>query len=480
MQNAGKVGVLVVAFFAMLYAAYAMLGKKLFGAKPTTYYARFQDAGGVSSGTRILMAGVNIGTVTEVKLKSPTEAQMVLAVQPDISIPQGSVVQLPTSLTGIGENVVSIVPPSQPSGGVLTPGAEMVGVKQGALDSILPNGKDAVKELTNTLAAFRKILEDKTLTNQLKELMATTNKTMGQFGNTAASVNSLITSNQKTLIRTMNDASATMHNIKGMTDELFAMSKEGKLQGDLKATLANIREASERGNAMVGELKALISDPELQAALKGSAANMKIMTDSGVKIAANGESIAANVDKMAKDGPEISRKMSELMDKANEIATKMNNIADDVQGAVKKVSGTINSGSLKPVLNYQSQFDVIQESKPSFTRTDFTLIFPDSKGDSYQFGLYNAFEGNNLIAQIGKKIDDRLQLRYGIFASKPGFGVDYSFGPTAALRADVFSLNDPRFDVRLRYNIGKDVFGWFGMNSVFKDNAPTIGFGIRR
>jgi phospholipid/cholesterol/gamma-HCH transport system substrate-binding protein len=231
---------------------------------------------------------------------------------------------------------------------------------------------------------------------------------------------------------------------------------------------------------MVGELKALISDPELQAALKGSAANMKIMTDSGVKIAANGESIAANVDKMAKDGPEISRKMSELMDKANDIATKINNIAEDVQGAVKKVSGTINSGSLKPVLNYQSQFDVIQESKPSFTRTDFTLIFPDSKGDSYQFGLYNAFEGNNLVAQIGKKIDDRLQLRYGIFASKPGFGVDYSFGPTAALRADVFSLNDPRFDVRLRYNFGKDVFGWFGMNRVFKDNAPTIGFGIRR
>ncbi|MEI8282042.1 MAG: hypothetical protein WCG75_06540, partial [Armatimonadota bacterium] len=61
MQNAGKVGVLVVAFFAMLYMAYAMIGKNLLAPKPVNYFAKFKDAGGVSSGTRILMAGVNVG-----------------------------------------------------------------------------------------------------------------------------------------------------------------------------------------------------------------------------------------------------------------------------------------------------------------------------------------------------------------------------------------------------------------------------------
>lgn len=469
---------MVVAFFAMLYAAYAVLGKKLFGPKPQTYYARFQDAGGISSGTRVLMAGVNIGTVTAVRLKSPTEAQMVLAVSPDVKIPKDSVVQLPTSLTGIGESVVIVVPPPSPSG-VLAPGEEMAGVKQGALDSFLPNGKDAVAELTKTLGAFRKILEDKTLVNQVKDLMASTTKTMDKFGQTASSVNTLIVSNQATLTKTLNDASATMASIKGLTNELYAMSKEGNLQGDLKATLANIREASEHGNQMIGELQKIVGDPELQSAIKSSAANIKAMTDSGVKMAANGETIAKNVEAMSKDGPEISRKMSELMDKANEIANKINSIADDVKGAVNKVSSTIKGGGI-PAINFQTEMDLMQESKPSFTRTDFTVAFPQSNGDSFQIGLYNAFEGNNLIAQIGKKIDDRFQLRYGIFASKPGFGVDYSFGPKASLRADVFSLNDPRFDVRLRYGFGKDMFGWIGMDRIFKDNAPTIGFGIRR
>ncbi|MBI1334339.1 MAG: MCE family protein [Armatimonadetes bacterium] len=480
MQNAGKVGVLVVAFFAMLYAAYAVLGQKLFGPKTQTYYAKFQDAGGIAPGTRVLMAGVNIGTVKAVALKSPTEAQMVLAVNPEVQIPRGSVVQLPTSLTGIGENIVSVVPPTS-ADGYLSPGDEMMGVKQGALDSFLPNGKDAVAELTKTMAAFRKILEDKTLVNEVKDLMATTNKTMAQFGQTASSVNSLIVSNQATLSKTLQEASATMANIQGMTKDLYALSKEGKIQGDLKETLENIRVASEQGSKMIAEMNKLVSDPDLQTAIKSSAKNIQAMTDSGVKMAANGEVIAKNVETMSKDGPEISRKMSELMTKANEIATKINDIADDVKGAVKKVSDTVGgNGSLIPALKYESHFDVIEESKPNFTRTDFTLVFPQSNGDSVHFGLYNAFEGNNLIAQLGKKIDDRFQIRYGIFASKPGLGVDYSFGPAASLRADLFSLNDPRFDVRLRYNFGKDVYGWFGMDRVFKDNAPSIGFGIKR
>jgi phospholipid/cholesterol/gamma-HCH transport system substrate-binding protein len=478
MQNAGKVGVLVVAFFVMLYMAYAMIGKSLFAEKPTTYFAKFHDAGGITSGTRILMAGVNIGTVTDVKLMSATEAQMVLAVKPAISIPKGSQVQIPASLTGIGESVVLVIPPPAPQG-TLDPGATLIGSRQGALDSILPNGKDAVEELTKTMAAFRKIMEDKTMTDGLKNLLVTTNKTMGEFGKTAGTMNSLMANNQNTLVQTLKDAEETMANVKGLTNELLSMTKGGGMQNDLKATLINIRDASEKGNKMIAELSKTISDPELQAALKGSAVNMKTMTDSGVKIAANGESIAKNVDLMAKDAPEISKKVSDLLTKVNDLVAKFSDMADDVKGAVKVVSKTISGNKISSP-KFETNLDILQESKPAFTRSDFTLVFPEASGDSVQVGLYNAFEGNKLIAQIGKQIDPRMQLRYGIFASKPSFGVDYSFGPKASLRTDVFSLNNPIFDARLRYSFGKDVSFWFGMDRIFRDNAPSIGFGIKR
>ncbi len=477
MQNAGKVGVLVVAFFAMLYMAYAMIGKSLLAPKPVTYYAKFHDAGGVNSGTRILMAGVNIGTVSDIKLVSATEAQMVLAVKPTVSIPKGSQVQLPASLTGIGENVVLVVPPAQPQGN-LEPGGELIGIRQGALDNILPNGKEAIEELTKTMAAFRKIMEDKTMVNGLKDLLVTTNRTMEEFGKTAGSMNSLMTNNQGTLVQTLKDASATMSNVKGLTNELLTATKGGGMQKDLKATLINIRDASDKGNKMIAELTKIVSDPEMQAAIKGSASNLKTMTDSGVKMAANGESIALSVDKMAKDGPAITAKVSDLLTKVNDLVAKFSDMADDVKGAVKKVSNTL-AGNKITGPKFETHLDIIQESKPSFTRSDFTLVFPEASGDSIQVGLYNAFEGNKLIAQVGKQIDPKMQLRYGIFASKPSFGVDYSFSPKASLRADVFSLNNPTFNARLRYSFGKDTSFFLGMDRIFRDNAPSIGFGIK-
>ena len=56
MQGASKVGALVIVFGLLLYGAYAMLGQSLFAPKTKTYYADFTDAGGVTEGTKVLMA----------------------------------------------------------------------------------------------------------------------------------------------------------------------------------------------------------------------------------------------------------------------------------------------------------------------------------------------------------------------------------------------------------------------------------------
>lgn len=479
MQNAGKVGVLVVAFAAMLYAAYGFLGQRFFGAVTQPFTVSFSDAGGVTPGTKVLMAGVSIGLVKSITLASPTEAKVELAIDPKVRIPEGTVASIPTSLTGIGETAVILVPGQGPT--ALAPGSIIKGSKSGPLDSFLPNSKEAVEELTKTMAAFRKVLEDDKLMDEFKGLLASANKTMEQFGKTAGSVGGLIDQNQAKFAKIVDHMTASMSNVKSMTDELNAMAKDGKLRGDLSATLANFKQASSDGAKMVAELNKLIADPALQASFKNSATNLQTMTDSGTRMAANGEKIAHNFEVMSKDLPDISKKFSDLMTKANDIAAKIDSIADDVKGAVNKLSGGIGGTSaIKVLTGIETQFDLVQQTKPNFLRTDFTAIIPQSNGDSFQIGLYNAFESNNMILQAGKKIDDRMGIRYGIFASKPGFGVDYSFGPKASLRGDVFSLNDPRFDLRFRYNIGKGVSTWFGVDRVFKDNAPTFGVGIQR
>jgi len=68
MQSATRVGFLVVVFVGLLVGAYAVLQRSFFAPKTKTYYAEFADAGGVTTGARVLMAGVEIGTVAGVEL----------------------------------------------------------------------------------------------------------------------------------------------------------------------------------------------------------------------------------------------------------------------------------------------------------------------------------------------------------------------------------------------------------------------------
>jgi phospholipid/cholesterol/gamma-HCH transport system substrate-binding protein len=478
MQNAAKVGALLVGFVVMLYAGYAFLGQKLFTPPTKVYFAEFKDAGGVNAGSRILMAGVKIGIAKKIELVNPTLAKVTLEIDPQVQIPIGSVVSLPTSLTGLGEQTLTIVPSE--SNSYLAAGDTIQGKKQGALDSFLPNGQETAAELTKAITAFRKILEDQELMGRFKSLLKSTDGTMQEFGKTSASVNTLIVQNQQNLAKTLASVAGTAKNFEVLSGEMTALAKKGKLQGDLYATMENIRKASAQGQEMVAELNKLLKDPDMQAALKGSTANLKTMTDSGTKIAASAEEITANVAKASKDAPEISAKINSLMTKANDIASKIDSMATDVQGAVKKVSGTLSGGGTNPLANVQTRFDLLQESEPRFIRSDFYAIFPQANGDSTQIGLFNAFEANKFIIQNSKFINDNLSLRYGIFASRPGLGVDYSFSPRTGVRADLFSLNDPRFDLRFRYEFGNGLIGWLGADRVFRDNALTFGIGIKR
>jgi len=122
MQSAAKVGLLLVVFVGLLIGGYAVLGKNLFGAKTDVYYVDLSDAGGVSEGTSVLIAGVNVGSVTAIKLLSPKRAELKLDLVKGVKVPVGSVVQLPTSLIGFGESPVNIVPPDKATSAMLSPG----------------------------------------------------------------------------------------------------------------------------------------------------------------------------------------------------------------------------------------------------------------------------------------------------------------------------------------------------------------------
>ncbi len=492
MANAAKVGLMLVIFLALVFGTYAALGQSLLGGRRAEYRIRFADAGGVTTGTKVLMAGVQVGLVRSVRLVSPTEAEAVFDAERSTVLPEGTTAVLPASLVGgLGDTRIDLVAPAR-SAPPLPPGSTLAGTKAGPLDALLPNAPATVEELTKTIRAGRAILEDRRLFDDIKALLASLNVTVQKAGSIAGRADGLLAENQGRLNAALASTTRTLGNVETASREVAKYAQSGKLQGNVDALFGELRKTTAEARGLVGEFQRLAADPSLRA----TTANVARITGSGTRIAANGEAITANAadasasaariagtaEGIAKDGKEISARLIALTDKANVLAEKAAGLEDKVGNILGRFGGDRKPGEkggaglALPTVG--ARLDLLRESDPGHTRTDLYLDLGFPKG-AFSLGLYDAFESNRLIAQLARPFGGG-DLRYGIFAGKPGVGVDYPLGSNLAFRGDAWGLNDPRLDLRLRLGPRKGLYGWLGADRVFRDNAPTFGLGFSR
>ncbi len=481
MQSAAKVGLLVIIFVALLYGAYSFLGDSLFKEKQSTYFAEFSDASGITNGTPVQMAGVKIGTVKIVQLVNPKLARITMEVKPQIMIPENSTASIGGSLIGIGNAPLEIVPPAKLTEQYLASGATLKGVHSSPLEAMLPESRATLKELNLTLAASRKLLENQSLQNKLSHLMDSSVKTLDKFGmladraqgligsasGVANNANALIAQNQATLHQAAQSASLAMADIRRSTNMLAKLIESGKYQDQVQTLLESLNKTAQKADDLMTSINSFVNDPEVQGNLKSTVANMNKISDTSTRIAANSEEISKN-------GITISQKAIELTDKANEIA-------DEAKAALQRISGFFNKGVSKPIIPpVQAALDLTRETSPNHWRTDLTGRLQLHEG-FLDVGLYDAFESNKVILQLGNPLAGIPgDYRYGIYASKPGVGVDYRIAPRVKLRTDLFDINKPRVDFRTQLDFGNGFVGWLGLEKIFDRNAFSVGVGIRK
>ena len=442
-----------------------MLGRSLFAPEHSIYFVDFADAGGITDGAKVLMAGVKVGSVTGVRLVGPTHARVTLALDKGIRVPIGSRVVLPGSLIGFGDKAVTIEAGAS-SGGFLAPGGVMVGTQSSPLESSFPEAKQTIKELNATLVAARELMEDQKLKKGIEDLLTTSQKTLETFSGLAAKTQGLIVDNRATLSRALNDAAAAMAEIRKGTEMVAKLAGDKRWSEKAMALLDQLNATGAKAQDLIVSLDSFVNDPKLRQPLNDTAANVAKITDTGTRIASNAEDITKN-------GVVLSSKAIELADKASSIADEAKEVVKKLQKFFDKVPTT------SPIKDLHVDMDVYRQTKPNRFRTDFSVSLP-IKDNMIHAGIYDAFETNKLTLQLGKQLNDKLEYRYGIYASKPGVGVDYDFAPGLGIRGDLFDINDPRFDLRAKYKLGKGVEAWFGFDQIFKQNVPMFGIGIRR
>lgn len=479
MQSAAKVGVLVVIFVALLFGAYAVLGRTIFAPKMVTYYAIFQDVAGIQTSSPVLLAGVKVGNVDKIELAGPREAKVTISLKEGTPVPTGSVATIPGSLIGLGETPFLIQPP-ETSSGTLPPGSTLKGIKQGPLDSILPNSKETLGELNKTIVAFRKILEDEGFKKHADQLLASSQKTIDEFGKLAGTTNSVMTENRAEIKQALVSANDAIKDVHRITNQVALELEKGTVQKDVHGLLAQLKDVTGSANKLVVSMDNLVNDPELRNPVKTTVANVAEISETGKSIATNTKAMTEQGVEISKNVNTITQKAIPLMDSANEVMTKASKIEDQLQDTLGKVGGFFNRPSGPSVFDKLSySMDLIRHTDADYWRTDIGLEYPFKDGRIYA-GLFDAFGSNKLTLQLGKSVSPKLQYRYGIYAGKPGIGVDYEIAPKLSLHGDLWDINRTRSSLAMRYDFGNGFVGWAGMSNAFGRNSAIIGVGIRR
>jgi phospholipid/cholesterol/gamma-HCH transport system substrate-binding protein len=474
MQSASRVGFLVVVFIGLLVGAYAVLQKSFFAPKTKTYFAEFADAGGVTSGARVLMSGVEIGSVASVELSANRTAKLKLSIRDDVAIPVDSKALLPTSLIGIGDRQIELMA-SAKSTSIAPEGTTFQGSSKSALEAFAPDSGKTIAALETTLNKANKLLEattdlvkDKELKQNMNTLMVQSAATAERFGALAARLDKTLSANSGAITQMMRNGKEVSSNIAAVSREFKTYVQKGTLQGNVDKLFAKLNEALDNGNQILASVKSLSSDPAMQDNLKGIIANTKTMTAKGTEIAENAKLLTGK-------GVEFADEATTLMKKANKLADQA---ADLMQDLKKRLLPGGGGGPLSDLKKIQASADIMRETNPNRWRSEVTMNVPLGK-NSFELGLWDAFESNKITARYGQPIGKGGQLKYGVFASKPGVGVEFPLAPNLRLRGDLFGVNKPRLDLRAGFGITKNVHGWIGLERVFERNAPSIGVGIR-
>ena len=478
MKSAAKVGVLLVVFVVLVIASFGVLGRSLFAPKKQIYYVDLVDAGGVTAGTRVLMAGVQVGTIEKIDLLNPHRARFTLSLNGDARVPIGSVAEIEGSLIGLGDTPLDIVAPAQ-FAGVLPERSTIPGHKAGPLDALLPNGgRDLYGHVNKTLTAVQQLLQDRHLQNDLKRVLETANTTLtasqatlAKFNQLAGHTDALLTANESNLQAMLQATKGTIEQVQYTATTLADFVRKGKLQSGTTAILDRAVRLEKQAGSLLTTLNKTAADPALHHDLSATLHNVKETSDRGPALADNAQKITANM-------AEITEKAKPLPETLNEVAKKASALEDRLNSLIDKVSG-LKPPSGGPLRGLSFQLDEIRETSLGHWRTDLNATLPTHDG-FVTFGIYDAFEADRLNLQLGRFATPKLDYRYGVYASKPGFGVDYALTPRLGIRTDLWDINSPEFDAKLRYDFGGGVIGWLGAERIFSKTSPAIGIGIRK
>ncbi len=282
MKIAKEVKTGILAIFAILLFIYGysfLKGSDIFSSE-RTFYVSYDNVAGLAVSAPVTINGYAIGQVKNIDFKDDLGGLLVtFKLNKDFEFSKNSIVRI-YSTSVIGGNALAIIPQIDKNN-IAQSGDTLKGeIEQGMLESLTSGLKPLENRIYKTLSGldtllynFNSVLNEDTK-NNLKEAIASLNKTMNSFEGASSDLNLLLKDNKPKLDSTFSYLETTTDNLANFSDSLN--------QVNIKAMAANLESTLESFNAIMekidngeGSMGKLVNDDKLYNNLEAASKELE-------------------------------------------------------------------------------------------------------------------------------------------------------------------------------------------------------------
>lgn len=431
MNAEAKVGAFTIGGLMMLCSAIFSLGNFNLGSdNDYTLYAGFKQVIGLQPQAAVMLSGVPIGKVTEIK-NDGGGVTVTMQINDQVKIPADPVVMVASSGV-MGDKFVNILP-SKDKGKYLENGDYLYGSDEAGMDSMFEGLNHALEKVDDILISMNKIIGNPVfqqsvveMSENMKNASDHMNGLMTTLDRMAAENEANVSQMAQQLNGALGSMNATMASVERMAANMEKFAGDPQTVDDLKNTLSNISAASQNIAHMAESMDGVIGDQQTAADVKATIHNAKNLTE-----------------------------------RADKVLSK-------VSGAVDTAASTEVTPSLE--LKYSGS--------ESDWNTDFNLEVRN-EDMNVVLGVEDIGDGDKVNAQVGKQFKD-LNARAGVIAGKPGVGVDYNIGSRLKVSAEAYDPNDETVRLKSQYKIADSTYVLGEWHDVTDSDKRAAYVGVKR
>ena len=423
MSKEAKVGAFALTGIALLVAVVLMLsGLSLGSSGGYRLYAGFKQAGGIQPQSQVCLSGVPVGEVLSV-VNDGGGVTVAMEIKRDTKIPRGSRVTV-NSAGVMGEMFINILPAGVENG-LVVDGDYLIGEDATGMDTIMADISRVLDKVDNMLVSMNDVLGSKVLQQSLIQTMVNVQSTTSHLDKMMAVFESMAVENQgqvTQMLANLNAATAgmnrTMESVEAMMANLATVGADPQTAENLRLTLNNIADASQRIVNITEGLEKITTDEQTQEDIKATIHN--------------------------------ARKLTEKAD---------------------NMLGELGSIEVKP------QAEVLYSGGERRWKTDFNVDVGKKDSAYVRLGVDDIGEENDLNAQIGKK-SGAFGLRGGVVNGSLGAGVDLYAGDRFQFSVEGYDPNDAKLRLEAAYDVtgnGTSIVGQWDKVNDSEKRAAYVG-----